>query len=169
MTQFTFPNNQKLPPHRFKRLLLSQISFPICFEFWFPEIEFRFRHSRERTFGIGMAMPKTAMYENYFLTAGKNQIGFTWKPLVVQPVSKTHTVNHSTNVQLGFRVLTLHPSHTLASFSNGERVHRKIEYLSMISSQEPLPHGRRPGIRFIIEPMWSMLCSTFSCCLSVLS
>ena len=74
-----------------------------------------------------MAVPETTMNENYSLVAGKNQIGFSRKVLVMQPEAKTTGMKYLPEGNFRLCILTLNAGHHLAALLRRDDIsHRGV-------------------------------------------
>ena len=70
-----------------------------------------------------MLMPKAAPNLNYFLTATKNQIGFSGKIPRVKTIAITHPVDNRTHSHFRIRILTFYATHVFAASPTRNTVH----------------------------------------------
>ena len=81
----------------------------ILLEFLRPE--FRSSGGRAREPAAFVTMPETSMDEHYSPKFRKDQIGFPWQPLAVQPISQTPCMQRLPQDEFGLCVPPLDPRH----------------------------------------------------------
>ena len=94
-TQLALPHDFDLPAQRPKFPPMPPIALAVSFKLVLPEISIGSRsHS---TISAVMAMPKAAMDEDYFPSAGKHQVWRSRQPSIVQAIPIARGMQHSPN------------------------------------------------------------------------
>jgi len=111
----TFPNYHHIPASVKEILNLLFIPDNIPVQFFTPVGFMGFRDTADFTGGIVMLMPETAMDEDDFFHAWKNDIRLAWQISPVKPVAVAHAVDQAAHCHFGLHSLAADAPHVITA------------------------------------------------------
>ena len=114
-----FPNDQNRPSSIFQKGHGFPIPPNIIIELCIPEFLVGRRSCAARTI---MLAPETSMNEDDLFSTWKNQVGSPREIPTMKTISESHSMNHTTNQHLGFRIPSSYTPHEAAAKIGGYMV-----------------------------------------------
>ena len=137
---FALPHDQNRPSSVFQKRHGLLIPPNIIIELCIPEFLVGRRSCAAWTVVL---MPETAMNEDDLFPAREYQIGSSRKILTMKTISESHSMNHTANQHLGFRIPSSYTPHEATAKIGGYMIHhcmatdRTLQSKTFITPEHP--------------------------------